>query len=120
MNYTKFTNVEAENVKGGTVFGELDDQRALNAQVLSMEDSATLSDAKRNSLVLQFSCSAASKSLTLGLADKQIMIVCNFGETNAVTVKARTGDTGTSIGTGKVALVIGSVTPNASKFYVLN
>ena len=48
------------------------------------------------------------------------MIVANIGGTNAVTVKAITGDTGTSVAAGKVALVIGSATANASKIYVLN
>lgn len=67
-----------------------------------------------------FSCSAASKALTLGLADGDVMFVANIGGSNAVTVKAITGDSGTSVAAGKVAIVIGSTTANASKIYVLN
>ena len=48
------------------------------------------------------------------------MFVANIGGTNAVTVKAISGDTGTSVGAGKVAIVIASTTANASKIYVLN
>ena len=67
-----------------------------------------------------FTCSAASKSLVLDVAPGDCMIVANIGGTNAVTVKAIAGDTGTSVAAGKVALVIGSGTANASKIYVLN
>ena len=48
------------------------------------------------------------------------MFVANIGGTNAVTVKAISGDTGTSVAAGKVAIVIASSTANASKIYVLN
>ena len=63
---------------------------------------------------------AASKKLTLGLADGQFMVVANIGGTNAFTAKNLSTDTGTSIAAGKVALVIGSTTANATKIYVLN
>ena len=69
---------------------------------------------------VSFTCSAASKALTLGLSDGDVMFVANIGGTNAVTVKAISGDTGTSVGAGKVAIVIASTTANASKIYVLN
>lgn len=69
---------------------------------------------------LSFTCSAASKSIVLGLNPGDQMIVSNIGGTNAVTVKAIKGDTGTSVAAGKVALVIASGTANASKIYVLN
>lgn len=67
-----------------------------------------------------FACSAASKALTLGLAPGQQMVVSNIGGSNAVTVKAITGDSGTSVAAGKVALCIGAAAANASKIYVLN
>ena len=56
----------------------------------------------------------------LGLEPGDFMVVANIGGTNAVTVKAISGDTGTSVAAGKVALCIGSGTANASKIYVLN
>lgn len=115
MNYTRFTNVEAEKIKGG-----IEDQRALNAVTVSMSADKTLTTAQKNTLAVLFTCSAASKALTLGLTDGQIMFVANTGNTNAVTVKAISGDTGTSVGTGKVAIVVASSTANASKIYVLN
>ena len=86
---------------------------------LAMEDDAAL-EAEKKVPFVAFSCSAASKSLVLGVAPGDFMLVANIGGTNAVTVKAITGDTGTSVAAGKVALVIGSGTANASKIYVLN
>ena len=48
------------------------------------------------------------------------MIVTNIGGTNAVTVKAISGDTGTSVAAGKCAICIGVAGANNSKIYVLN
>lgn len=89
------------------------------ATALSISADYTLTESEKD-LFLSFTCSAASKSIVLGLTPGQFMIVANIGGTNAVTVKAITGDTGTSVAAGKVALVIGSATANASKIYVLN
>ena len=89
------------------------------AESLALEDSAILTADQKRPFVA-FSCSAASKSLILDVAPGDFMLVANIGGTNAVTVKAITGDTGTSVAAGKVALVIGSGTANASKIYVLN
>lgn len=86
---------------------------------LSIEDDATLT-AEQKTPFLSFTCSAASKSIVLGVEPGDFMLVANIGGTNAVTIKAITGDTGTSVAAGKVALVIGSGTANASKIYVLN
>lgn len=86
---------------------------------LSIEDSVELT-AEQKTPFLSFTCSAASKAITLGVAPGDFMLVANIGGTNAVTVKAISGDTGTSVAAGKVALVIGSGTANASKIYVLN
>lgn len=86
---------------------------------LSIEDSVELT-ADQKTPFLSFTCSAASKAITLGVAPGDFMLVANIGGTNAVTVKAISGDTGTSVAAGKVALVIGSGTANASKIYVLN
>jgi len=89
------------------------------ATVLSFEDDATLTEEQKD-LVIVATASAASKSLILGLADGQPMIIANVGGTNAFTAKNLSTDTGTSIATGKVALVIGSTTANGTKIYVLN
>lgn len=86
---------------------------------LSISDDYTLADEEKRPF-LSFTCSAASKSIVLGVAPGDVMVVSNIGGTNAVTVKAITGDTGTSVAAGKVAIVIGSGTANASKIYVLN
>lgn len=89
------------------------------ATSISIEDDYTLADAEKD-LFVAFTCSAASKSIVLAVEPGQFMVVANIGGTNAVTVKAIKGDTGTSVAAGKVALVIGSATANASKVYVLN
>lgn len=89
------------------------------SSAISMSDDATLKVAEKTPFV-SFTCSAASKSLVLGLEPGDFMVVANIGGTNAVTVKAISGDTGTSVAAGKVALCIGAAAANASKIYVLN
>ena len=87
--------------------------------LLSLSDDYALKEDEKRPFI-SFSCSAASKSIVLGVAPGDVMFVTNIGGTNAVTVKAITGDTGTSVAAGKVAIVVGSATANASKIYVLN
>ena len=88
------------------------------ANITSAVDYTLAADEKKPFVACTFS--AASKALTLGLLPGETMIVSNIGGSNAVTVKAIAGDTGTSVAAGKVALCIGSATANASKIYVLN
>ena len=89
------------------------------ATTISFEDNTTL-ETEQKDLFVVATATAASKALVLGLGDGQAMIVANIGGTNAFTAKNLADDTGTSIGTGKVALVIGSTTANGTKIYVLN
>lgn len=63
---------------------------------------------------------AASKTVTLDLADGDVAIVSNVGASNAFTLKNVAGDTGTSVAAGKVAFVFASTTADASKVYILN
>ncbi len=87
---------------------------------LSLSDSAGLTEEQKRPFI-SFACSAASKVLTLGLAEGQSCIVTNTGGTNAVTVKNIAGDTGTSVAAGKAALCIGgSSTPDTFVCKVLN
>ena len=64
--------------------------------------------------------SAASKTFTLGLPDGAVCIVVNEGGTNAFTLKNVSGDSGTSIATGKAYLVRASTTANATVLTLLN
>ena len=89
------------------------------SRTLTMSDSAELAEDQKASF-LAFSCSAASKTLTLGLPEGGAMLIANIGGTNAVTVKNVSGDTGTSVAAGKVAAVFASATADGSKVYVLN
>lgn len=89
------------------------------ASMITTADSMTLADNQKKAVVC-LTASAASKTVTLGLKDGETMIVCNVGGTNALTLKNVDGDTGTSLATGKVALVIASSTADGSKIYVLN
>ena len=89
------------------------------ATAVSFKVDTELTTAQKD-LFVAATAEAASKVLTLGLTDGQAMILANVGGTNAFTAKNVSGDTGTSIGTGKVALVIGSTTANGTKVYVLN
>lgn len=70
-------------------------------------------------LFVSATATASSKTLTLGLPAGQTMILSNVGS-NTFTVKNVSGDSGTSLATGKVALIIASQTANATKVYVLN
>ena len=108
--YTRFTNLEAEVLKGGIV----------GKTTLSKAADYTLAAAETAVLVIGITMTAASKSAVLGLKDGQVAIVINEGGTNAFTAKNLSGDTGTSIAAGKVALVIGSETANGTAAYVLN
>ena len=89
------------------------------SRALSVSDDYAL-EADEKAPFLSFTCSAASKSIVLGLGVGDVMFVANIGGTNAVTVKAIDGDTGTSVAAGKVAICIGAASANASKIYVLN
>lgn len=81
-------------------------------------DTKLTADQKRPFIVA--TASAASKALTLDLAVGDVAFVANVGGANAFTLKNVAGDSGTSLATGKVAIVVASQTANASKVYVLN
>ena len=87
---------------------------------IEMEDDTVLTDEQKD-LFIAFSCSAASKVLTLGLDAGQHAIITNTGGSNAVTVKNIAGDTGVSVAAGKVALAIGGTsTADTCVIKVLN
>ena len=87
---------------------------------ISMSDDTKLTDEQKD-LFITFTCSAASKVLTLDLDQGQHAIITNVGGSNAVTVKNIAGDTGVSVGAGKVALAIGgSSTADTCVIKVLN
>lgn len=89
------------------------------SKTIVKDDSYELA-ADEKQLFVNFAISAASKTLTLGLADGQSMIVHNVHASRAATVKNLSGDTGASVGAGKVAIVYGSTTSDATKIVVLN
>ena len=89
------------------------------ATAITKDDSYELADSEKTSFIA-LTASAASKTFTLGLIEGECAFVANVGGTNALTLKNVSGDSGTSLATGKVALVIASATANASKVYVLN
>ena len=90
------------------------------ASTVAISDDAALTD-EQKTLFIQFSSSEASKTLTLGLDAGQQAIITNVGGTNAVTVKNIAGDTGVSVGAGKVALAIGgTATADTCVIKVLN
>lgn len=89
-----------------------------NATFFTFSDHATLPSDYRD--VVCATASAASKKLTLGLGNGETLILVNVGASNAFTAINLEGDTGSSIGAGKVALIIGSSTADGTKIYVLN
>ncbi len=92
----------------------------VGAQSIALADSASLTAAQKAALYIGVAVSAASKTVTLGLAEGQIAFVHNAGGTNAFTLKNVAADSGTSLAAGKVALVVGSATANASVVLALN
>ena len=115
--YTRFGRVAADEFKGpvtGNVTGGM-----MGAVQLSKGADYALSAAEKKFYV-GVTLTAASKTDTLGLAGGQIALVANEGGTNAFTLKNVSGDSGTSLAAGKVALVVASATANASKVTVLN
>lgn len=112
---------DSELVKGSSNFVRSGDIWAsmLPTTALSITDDYTLKDDEKTAVVA-FTCSVASKSIVLGIADGKSCLVMNTGATNAVTVKGLEDDTGTSVGAGKIALVIGSSTANTTSVNVLN
>ena len=130
--YTKFTNVEASgDIKAATFTGNVTGNVAGNvtgmltggiiggAAIVAADDYA-LSAAAKAKLALAITLTAGSKTVTLGLAANQIMFVLNASGTNAFTLKNIAADTGTSLAVGKIVLVIGSATKDASTVIALN
>lgn len=129
-DYTKFTKVQADEFKGtfsGSVTGSFSGSAtgsfsgSVNGKTtLSKAADYTLTAAEAAAAVIGITLTAASKTVTLGLAEGQVAFIINEGGTNAFTAKNVSGDSGTSIAAGKVALVIGGAEANATKIYVLN
>lgn len=110
MAKTNFNEVVVDSIKGAVIGGAK----------ISKADTYSLTAAEKKALFVPFEMTAASKALVLGPVDGQIMFVKNVGATNAVTVKGLSGDTGTSVAAGKIALVIGSTTANGTSVDILN
>ena len=126
MDATRFTNVQVDGAlkasgitaQGGNfsaVSGAL-----IGAASISKAVDYTIDAEELASPALLVELTAASKAVTLGIANGQVMFVANVGGTNAFTLKGQSGDSGTSLSAGKVAVVFGSKTANATKIYVLN
>ena len=119
MAFTKFTHVQVD----GTLTAKIAQFEGLggviSAVTLSKAVDYALTAAEKK-LYIGVTATAASKTVTLGLAAGQVALVHNAGATNAFTLKNVAGDTGTSLAAGKVALVVGSDTANASVIVVLN
>ena len=83
----------------------------------SLSANATISE---NAVYYGITLTAASKTVTLDRPAGTVCFVMNEGGTNAFTLKNVSGDSGTSIAAGKVALVVCSRTANKTVVTVLN
>lgn len=118
MDKTRFTGLEVTGILEalgveapyfkGSVRGAV--QKSLSAN-------ATIGD---DAIYYGITLSAAGKTVTLDRAEGTVCFVMNEGGTNAFTLKNVSGDTGTSIAAGKIALVVASRTANKSAMTVLN
>lgn len=113
MDYTRFTNLEVTGEIKGLV------KNVLAAVKVSKGANYTLESAEKVG-VIALEATAASKTFTLDLPDGTAAFVANVGASNAFTLKNVSGDSGTSIATGKLYLVIASQTANASKLILCN
>lgn len=86
---------------------------------VSTADDYELKEAEKR-LYVNVVATAASKKLTLGFGDGDTVIVTNVGDTNAITVKNVSGDTGTSLAAGKAIMIAASTTADASVVVALN
>ena len=114
------SGIEA-NVTGnviGNVAGMLTGGAIGMATIEKAVDYALVAAEKAN-LVISAKMTAGSKVLTLGLAAGQVAFVYNHG-TETYTVKNVATDTGTSLATTKLLLVVGSATKDASTVIALN
>jgi hypothetical protein len=91
----------------------------LGAKSIEKAVDYALSATEKSALYIDLKMTAGSKTFTLGLAAGQIAFVYNFG-TETFTVKNVAGDTGTSLATTKILLIVGSATANASTVIALN
>ena len=111
--YTRLTNLEVTGEIKGLV------KNVLAAVELTKSANYTLADDEKVPYI-GITLSAASKVVTLDLPDGTAAIVVNEGGTNAFTLKNVSGDSGTSLAAGKLAIIRASTTANGSKVYVLN
>ena len=116
--YTRFTNLEATgDLKAATLKGTF--QGLLDSTTLSKSADYSLAASEKKPYI-GITLSAASKTVTLGLETGQVAIVVNEGGSNAFTLKNVSGDSGTSLAAGKLAIIKASKTDNGSKVYILN
>lgn len=116
--YTRFTNLEVTGeLKASTLMGTF--AGLLDSTTLSKSADYSLAAAEKKPYI-GITLSAAGKTVTLGLETGQVAIVCNEGGTNAFTLKNISGDSGTSLVAGKLAIIKASKTANGSKVYILN
>jgi hypothetical protein len=114
------SGIEA-NVKGnveGSVTGS-QTGAILGSAVIEKADSYALGDADKANLFISLKCTGDGKTFTLGLAAGQVALVYNHGS-KSITVKNVADDTGTTLATTKLILVLGSATANASTVIALN
>ncbi len=114
------TGIEA-NITGnvtGNVAGMLTGG-VIGMATIEKADSYALAAAEKAKLVISAKMTAGSKVLTLGLAAGQVAFVYNHG-TETFSVKNVAGDTGTSLATTKLLLVVGHATANTSTVIALN
>lgn len=114
----KITESGIEANVTGNVAGMLTGGVIGMATIEKAVDYALTADEKAK-IVVSGKMTAEDKTLTLGLAAGQVAFVYNHG-TNTFTVKNVATDTGTSLATTKLLLVVGHATKDTSTVIALN
>jgi hypothetical protein len=105
----------------GNLTGNVTGNLIGNLKSVSLSKAAdyALNATEKLNQVFLLAMTAASKVYTLGLAAGAAAFVYNSGA-ETFTLKNVSGDTGTSVATGKLYLVVGSATANQSTVVALN
>lgn len=117
-----YTNLNIQGNLEGDVVGNVTGTQkgAITGSVaISKAADYALTAAEKANLVFLLKATAASKTFTLGLAAGQVALVYNTG-TETFTIKNVAADTGTSLATTKLIMIVGSATADTSTVITLN
>jgi len=95
MKYTKFTNLEADNIKGavaGNVTGDVTGNLVMKPKTVALTTDTTVTEN-----LITLSSVTATKILTVNVPKGTLFVVINNDTTNSAKVKCSATDTGATL-----------------------